>query len=373
MAKLSRKNNASSKLISNHLGVTNTGVTTKVKRTRRSVPRDSPPQRSSVYRGVTRHRWTGRYEAHLWDKNCWNESQNKKGRQVYLGAYDDEEAAAHAYDLAALKYWGQDTILNFPLATYENEMREMEGQSREEYIGSLRRKSSGFSRGVSKYRGVARHHHNGRWEARIGRVFGNKYLYLGTYATQEEAATAYDMAAIEYRGLNAVTNFDLSRYIKWLKPNSNGNNIINLSDQSNCDPNGNVATLTTSNPTQEHRSSFFHNVQLDQDSFDVINGGEEGTLTQPHPANTATSATSALGLLLQSSKFKEMVEMTSTADLSAPESEMPTQCRFPDDIQTYFECEDSNMYSKGEGDDHFLFSDLNSFVPPLFHCDDFEA
>lgn len=32
-----------------------------------------------------------------------------------LGAYDDEEAAAHAYDLAALKYWGQDTILNFPV------------------------------------------------------------------------------------------------------------------------------------------------------------------------------------------------------------------------------------------------------------------
>lgn len=31
------------------------------------------------------------------------------------GAYDDEAAAAHAYDLAALKYWGQDTILNFPV------------------------------------------------------------------------------------------------------------------------------------------------------------------------------------------------------------------------------------------------------------------
>jgi hypothetical protein len=28
---------------------------------------------------------------------------------------------------------------------------------------------------------ACRHHHNGRWEARIGRVFGNKYLYLGTY------------------------------------------------------------------------------------------------------------------------------------------------------------------------------------------------
>uniref|UniRef100_A0A7C9FFZ8 AP2/ERF domain-containing protein n=1 Tax=Opuntia streptacantha TaxID=393608 RepID=A0A7C9FFZ8_OPUST len=190
----------------------------KAKRSRKSSPRESSSQRSSMYRGVTRHRWTGRYEAHLWDKNCWNDAQKKKGRQVYLGAYDDEAAAARAYDLAALKYWGKETLLNFPLSNYENEMKEMEGLSREEYIGTLRRKSSGFSRGVSKYRGVARHHHNGRWEARIGRVFGNKYLYLGTYATQEEAAAAYDIAAIEYRGLNAVTNFDLSRYIHLLKP-----------------------------------------------------------------------------------------------------------------------------------------------------------
>lgn len=34
---------------------------------------------------------------------------------IFSGAYDDETAAAHAYDLAALKYWGQDTILNFPV------------------------------------------------------------------------------------------------------------------------------------------------------------------------------------------------------------------------------------------------------------------
>ncbi|XP_058105882.1 AP2-like ethylene-responsive transcription factor At2g41710 [Magnolia sinica] len=39
-----------------------------------------------------------------------------KWSTIYLGAYDDEEAAAHAYDLAALKYWGQDTILSFPAA-----------------------------------------------------------------------------------------------------------------------------------------------------------------------------------------------------------------------------------------------------------------
>lgn len=29
----------------------------------------------------TRHRWTGRYEAHLWDKSTWNQNQNKKGKQ----------------------------------------------------------------------------------------------------------------------------------------------------------------------------------------------------------------------------------------------------------------------------------------------------
>ncbi|XP_062092112.1 ethylene-responsive transcription factor WRI1-like isoform X2 [Humulus lupulus] len=136
---------------------------------------------------------------------------------VYLGAYDSEDAAARTYDLAALKYWGPTTTLNFSTDSYTKEMEEMEKVTKEEYLASLRRRSSGFSRGVSKYRGVARHHHNGRWEARIGRVFGNKYLYLGTYKTQEEAAAAYDMAAIEYRGANAVTNFDISNYINRIK------------------------------------------------------------------------------------------------------------------------------------------------------------
>ncbi|CAA2938121.1 AP2-like ethylene-responsive transcription factor At1g16060 [Olea europaea subsp. europaea] len=262
-------------------------------------------KRSSRFRGVSRHRWTGRYEAHLWDKGTWNVTQKKKGKQ---GAYDEEEAAARAYDLAAIKYWGTSTFTNFPISDYNKEREIMQNVTREEYLASLRRRSSGFARGVSKYRGVARHHHNGRWEARIGRVFGNKYLYLGTYSTQEEAAHAYDIAAIEYRGINAVTNFDLSTYIRWLRPDANSVGFQGLISENEAQQSNYNYTNNANKETKfSTPNSFAINNPVISQKHEIIER------KMPLSPCNKTSSPTALGLLHRSSMFKDLVEKTSSA------------------------------------------------------------
>ncbi|KAI7745028.1 hypothetical protein M8C21_009730 [Ambrosia artemisiifolia] len=74
------------------------------------------------------------------------------------------------------------SIRFLPFTTYARELEDIKTTTKQEFIASLRRTSSGIFRGASIYRGVTRHHQQGRWQARIGPVAGNKDLYLGTFS-----------------------------------------------------------------------------------------------------------------------------------------------------------------------------------------------
>jgi hypothetical protein len=95
-----------------------------------------PPQpngkaASSNYRGVTYHRRTSRWEAHIW---C-------QGRQQYLGGFSFAREAATAYDCMAIHLRGDKASTNFVASVYAPYRHAIGVARKEDLLMALRRHS----------------------------------------------------------------------------------------------------------------------------------------------------------------------------------------------------------------------------------------
>lgn len=95
------------------------------------------------FRGVTKHKRTQRYEAHIWESK----------KQIYLGGFESELLAARSHDIMALKCKGPSCeALNFDGGDYAELTPLLPMVHKEDIIACLRNYSKGYGVHVDPHR-----------------------------------------------------------------------------------------------------------------------------------------------------------------------------------------------------------------------------
>lgn len=139
-------------------------------------PKD--PGKSSRFKGVSLHTQTKRWIVIL--------VANK--RRISLGGYETEEAAALAWNKAAKEHHGEFALLN---ELTESEMAIALAHPPKKDVTSI-------------YRGVSWSKDKNKW---VARMHHKKHFYhIGYFASEIDAAIAYNKKAIELYGESALLN-----------------------------------------------------------------------------------------------------------------------------------------------------------------------